>query len=135
METWNILGNMSLVLYQGGSRDFFYNLVILIKQCKIPYKNLDKALLFWRNQVLCLKNWKLWWAPTTIDFNNFCWNFTHVSYLPVSTKECSRFFKFCLEVELFAKTKKDLISTHSQKPGLSITQDLNKIKKIPNTHL
>ena len=44
------------------------------------------------------------------------------------------FFKFCLELELFAKIKKDLVSTHSQKPGLSITQDLNK-KKIPHTLL
>ena len=34
------------------------------------------------------------------------------------------FFKFCLELELFAKIKKDLVSTHSQKPGLSI--NLNK---------
>ena len=41
------------------------------------------------------------------------------------------FFLFCLELELFAKIKKDLVSTHSQKPGLSVTHDLNKIKKIP----
>ena len=39
---------------------FFYvlillYLIILIKECKIPYKNLDKALLFLRNQVFCLK--------------------------------------------------------------------------------
>ena len=44
------------------------------------------------------------------------------------------FLKFCLELELFAKIKKDLVSTHSEKPGLSITQDLNK-KKIPHTLL
>ena len=40
------------------------------------------------------------------------------------------FFKFCLELGLFARIKKYLVSTHSQKPVLSITQDLNKIKKI-----
>ena len=45
------------------------------------------------------------------------------------------FFKFCLELELFVKIKKDLVSTYSQKPGLSITQDLNKTKKIPSTLL
>ena len=39
------------------------------------------------------------------------------------------FLLFCLKLELFAKIKKTLGSTHSQKPGLSITQDLNKIKK------
>ena len=27
---------------------FYYDLIILIKQCKIPYKNLDKAPLFLR---------------------------------------------------------------------------------------
>ena len=40
-----------------------------------------------------------------------------------------RGFLFCLSLELFAKIKKGLVSTHSQKPGLSKTQDLNKIKK------
>ena len=40
----------------------------------------------------------------------------------MSTEESVRFFLFCLELELFAKIKKDLVSTHSQKPGLSITQ-------------
>ena len=50
----------------------------------------------------------------------------------MSTKGCSGFFfLFCLELELFTKIKKDLVSTHSQKPGLSITQDLNKILKNP----
>ena len=52
------------------------------------YNNLDKAL-FSRKQAFCLKNSqnrKIWWVPTTIDFNNFCWNFAHVPYLPMSTK-------------------------------------------------
>ena len=39
----------------------------------------------------------------------------------------------CLEIKLFAKIKKDLVSTHSQDIGLSITQDLIKTKKIPHT--
>ena len=42
-------------------------------------------------------------------------------------------FLFCLDLELFTKIKKDLVSIHSQKPGfytlLSITLDLHKIKK------
>ena len=54
--------------------DWLYcNLIILIKQCKIPLRKLDKALLFSRNQVLCLKIWKLWRAPTTLEFPDFCW--------------------------------------------------------------
>ena len=38
-------------------------------------------------------------------------------------------FLFCLDLELFAKIKKDLVSTHSFLTFLLITQDLNKIKK------
>ena len=71
---------------------FFYNLVILIKWCKMSNKSLDKALLFSRNQVFCLKIWKLWRAPTTLQFNIFCWNFAHISYLPMSTKGFVGFF-------------------------------------------
>ena len=78
----------------------FYNLIILIKSCKIQYLNLDKALLFPRNQVLCLKNWKLWLAPTNTEFNFFCWNFAHVSYLTMSTKGCSGFLLFYLDLQL-----------------------------------
>ena len=48
---------------------------------------------------------------------------------------CGGFFKFCLDLELFAKTEKDLVSTHSFFRLLLITQDLNKIKKIPPTLL
>ena len=91
---------------------FLYYFIILIKECKIPYKTLDNALLFSRNEVLCLKNWKLWQAPTTQEFNIFCWNFAHVSYLPMSTKGCLGFYLFCLDLELFAKIENELVSTH-----------------------
>ena len=37
--------------------------------------------------------------------NNFCWNFAHVSYLPMCSKGCSKFVSFCLDLELFAKIK------------------------------
>ena len=50
----------------------------------MPCKNLDKALLFLRNQVFCLKIWKYWRTPTILQFNIFCWNFAHVFYLPMS---------------------------------------------------
>ena len=40
-----------------------------------------------------------------------------------------------LDLELFAKIKKDLVSTHLFFTLLLITQDLNKIKKIPHTLL
>ena len=44
-------------------------------------------------------------------------------------KGCSKFASFYLDLELFSKIIKYLISTHSKKQGLSIAQDL---KKIPN---
>ena len=48
-----------------------------------------------------------------MEFNIFSWNFAHVSYLPMSKKGCSGFFWFYLDLELFTKIKKDLVSTHS----------------------
>ena len=43
-------------------------------------------------------------------------------------------FLFYLDLELFAKIKKGLVSTHSFFTLLLITQDLNKTKKIPTHH-
>ena len=50
------------------------------------------GILFPRNQVFCLKNWTLWRASTTIEFNIFYWNFAHVSCLLMSTKAYAGFF-------------------------------------------
>ena len=52
----------------------------------------------------------------------------------VYKRVCGIFF-FYLDIELFAKIKKDLVSTYSFFTLLLITQDLNKIKKIPYTLL
>ena len=49
----------------------------------------------------------------------------------MSTKGRSEFLLLCLNLELFAKIKKDLVPTNSQKPFLLITQDLSKIQKNP----
>ena len=46
--------------------------------------------------ILSEKNQNLWRAPTTIDFNIFCWSFAHCSFLPMSTKGCSKFFFFLI---------------------------------------
>ena len=43
-------------------------------------------------------------------------------------------FLFYLDLELFTKTKKDLVSTHWFLTMLLITQDLRKIKKITCGH-
>ena len=41
------------------------------------------------------------------------------------------FFHFFQNLRYLPKSKKDLVSTNPHKPSLSITQDLDKIKKIP----
>ena len=92
-------------------------------------KKFGQSYIVFEKPGFCLKNWNFWRAPTTIEFNIFCWNFAHVSYLPMSTKGCSDFFKFCLDLELFPKIKKDLVSTHSFFTFPLITQYLNKKTK------
>ena len=77
-----------------------------------PHKNLDKALLFSRNQVFCLKNWKLWRAPTTLEFNIFSWNIAQASYLRMSTKGSSGFFLI-----LF---RSGVICQNQKRPGFCI---------------
>ena len=49
----------------------------------------------------------------------------------MSTKECSGFFLFCLDLELLAKIENDQVPTYLQKPVSLITQDLNETKKNP----
>ena len=56
----------------------------------------------------------------------FLLNFAHVFYLPLSKKGCMGFFLFYLDLELFAKIKKQLGSTHLFFALSLITQDLNK---------
>ena len=58
----------------------------------------------------------------------------HVFYLPLSTKGCVGFFLFYY-LKAYAKIKKDLVSTYSFFTLLLITQDPNKIKKVPHTLL
>ena len=76
----------------------FCNLIMLINWCKIQYLNLEKALVLPRSQIICLENWELWRAPTTVEFNIYCWNFVRVSVLRMSTKGCMGFFLFCLDL-------------------------------------
>ena len=44
----------------------------------------------------------------------------------MSTKVCGGFFQFYLDLELFAKIKKDMVSTHSFFTLLLTTQEQNK---------
>ena len=71
-----------------------------------PAPKLRQTSIISKKQVFCLKNWKLSQAPSTIEFNIFCWIFAHVFYLVISTKGCARFFLFYLDLELLIKVSK-----------------------------
>ena len=55
--------------------------------------------------------------------------------LTIVYKSVCGIFLFYLDIELFAKFKKDLVCTQSFSTLLLITQDLSKFKKIPHTLL
>ena len=94
-----------------------------------PIEKFRQSSIVFENPGFCLKNLKLWQAPSNIEFNIFCWNFAHVSYLPMSTKGCSEFFFILFRSWVICKNKK--------RPGfytfafflfLLISQDFSKIK-------
>ena len=49
----------------------------------------------------------------------------------MSQKSCEEFILFHLDLNLFVKIKKDLVSTDSFLTFLLITQDINNIKENP----
>ena len=71
---------------------FFYNLMVLIKLCKIRHLNLDKALLFLKKPDYLSEKMKNLTSSNAVKLNIFSWNFAHVSYLMMSTIGCSGFF-------------------------------------------
>ena len=77
-----------------------------------PIHKFSWSSIVFGKSVFCLKNWKFWRAPTTIEFNVFCWNFAHASYLSISTKGCSRFF--------FLLFRSWVISKKEKRPGFYI---------------
>ena len=100
-------------------------------------KKLGKALLFSRNQVFCLKNWKLWRAPTRMQCNNF------VEILcTFSAKQCLQkdiwffFIIIILDFELFAKLKKEKNGFYTLTETMFMNNPRSKQnKKPPNTLL
>ena len=91
------------------------------------------SIVFWgkRRQVFCLGSSKLWWGPATIEFSIFLLGL-HICFLLASVcRGCSGFFLSCLDLEWFAKIKKELVSTHSFFTFVLITQDLSGIGGCP----
>ena len=76
------------------------------------------------------ENLKTLTSSNYLTVQYFCWNFAHVFYLPMSTKEWVGF--------AFITFRSWVICKNLKRPGfytlvfytLLITQDLNKIKKI-----
>ena len=101
--------------------DFFLNLVILIKLCKIRYLNLDKTPLFPRIQVICLKNWKLWQYFLRKFWTRFLLNNLFEMVFGI-------FFMLFRSWVINKNAKSECVETKSFR-FLQITQDLNKIKK------
>ena len=101
-----------------------------MKQCKIPYKNLDKVILFLRNQLFCLKILKTSTSSNYPTVQYFLLKLCAHFLLTNLYKRVYGIFLFCLDLELFAKIKKDLVSTPSFYTLVKITDYLNK-KKNP----
>ena len=97
-----------------------------------PIQKFREALLFSRNQVFCQKILTSFNYPTVQYFLQKLR--TGLLLTNVYKRMCG-IFLFCLDLELFAKIKKDLVSSHSFFTLLLMTQDLNKIKKMPCTLL
>ena len=76
---------------------------------------------------------KTWWAPTTIVFNIFAWNFARLFLLKNVCKRVFGIFFILLRLWVINKNVNNLASVSAQKSGLfnvlQITQDLNNIKK------
>ena len=113
---------------------FFHNLVILIKLYKMRYLDLDKTLLFPRDQAIGLENWKLWRARTAKKFGIFWWNFAHVSYLTMSIKECPGFCCVLFRSWVINKNvKNECVETMSFLISANNSRSKENKKKIPTT--
>ena len=57
-----------------------------------PIPKLRQNSIISKKPAFLSKNWKLWRAPTMIEFDTFCWNFAHVFYLVMSLIALAWFF-------------------------------------------
>ena len=101
----------------------------------MTYKNSDQVLLLSGNQVLFSENLNTATSSNYPTLQYFLLKLCTRFLLTNVYKRVCGIFLFHLDLELFAKIKKDLVSTHSFFTFLLITQDLNKIKKNPKQHL
>ena len=76
-------------------------------------QKLRQGSIFFKKPGILSENLKNFTSSNYPTVNIFCYNFAHAFYLPMSTKGCVGFFLFYLDLELFAKIKKELVSTLS----------------------
>ena len=57
-----------------------------------PIPEFRQSSFIFEKQGILPEKWKLSRAPTSIEFNIFCWYFAHTSYLTMSTKGFRDFF-------------------------------------------
>ena len=65
----------------------------------------QSSIVFEKPGILSEKS-KIWGAPSTIGFNNFCWNFVHVPNLPMATKGCVGFFLILFRTSVICQNQK-----------------------------
>ena len=90
---------------------FFYGLILLWfdntnKVMRNPKYKFRQSSIVFKKPVFCLKNWELWRAPATSEFNIFCWNFEHISYSSLSAKGCSGCFFILFRYWVICKNQK-----------------------------
>ena len=109
----------------------YYNLIIIIMQN--PIQNFRKSSIAFEKPGILSENLKTLTSSNYPIVQYFLLKFRTRLLLTNVYKSVWDFFLFCLDLELFAKIKKDLVSTHSIFTLLLITQDLSKIKKKSRT--
>ena len=84
---------------------------VFLRECEFLFLRMKFVSLRWHALSGKLK------TLTSSNYHRVEYYFGDVYYLPIwcSPKWCSGFFRFCLNLELFAKIKKDLLFTHSLK--------------------
>ena len=70
-----------------------------------PTQKFRQSSIFFEKPGILPENLKIFTKSNYPTVHCFCWNFVHVSYLPMSIKGLRDLFLFCLNLELFAKIK------------------------------
>ena len=93
-----------------------------------PTQKFTQSSVVFEKPGILSENWKTLTSSNSPTVQHFLLKLRTRFLLTNVYKRVFGIFLFCLDLELFAKIKKDLVSTHSFFTLSLITQDLNKIK-------